>query len=75
MEEKMGDSTNNVSNEFDLGNELSNLVNQKVIPQRIAEKLEKKLREKNLKISKQQLNTLVYKLRDIINDYKITYYK
>jgi archaellum component FlaD/FlaE len=70
MEERMGDSTNNVSNDYDLGNELSNLVNQKVIPQRIAEKLEKKLKEKKIKISKQQLYTLVYKLRDIINDYK-----
>ncbi len=70
MEERMGDSTNKVSNDYDIGNELSNLVNQKVIPQRIAEKLERKLKEKNLKITKQQLHTLVYKLRDIINDYK-----
>jgi len=70
MEERMGDSANKVTNDYDLGNELSNLVNQKLIPQRIAEKLEKKLREKNIKISKQQLYILVYKLRDIINDYK-----
>ena len=39
----MGDSKNKVSNDFNLGNELSALVNQKVIPSRIAEKLEKKL--------------------------------
>lgn len=70
MEENIGDSINKVSNDYNLGNELSTLVNQKVIPQRIAEKLEKKLREKNVKITKQQLYSLVYKLRDIINDYR-----
>ena len=70
MGENIGESMNKVSNNYDLGNELSTLVNQKVIPQRIAEKLEKKLREKNVKITKQQLYSLVYKLRDIINEYK-----
>jgi len=70
MGEKIGDSPNKVTNDYDLGNELSALVNQKVIPKRIAEKLEKRLKEKNIKITKQQLNILVYKLRDIINDYK-----
>lgn len=70
MGEEMGDSAKKVTNDFNLRNELSALVNQKVIPQRIAEKLEKRLMEKNLKITKQQLNTLVFKLRDIINEYK-----
>jgi flagellar protein FlaD len=72
MGEEMGDSPNKVTNDYDLGKELSALVNQKIIPQRIAEKLEKRLKEKRIKISKQQLYTLVYKLRDIINDYKKT---
>ena len=66
----MGDSTNKVSNDYDLGNELSALVNQKVIPQRIAEKLEKKLREKSVKITKQQLYNIAYTIRDIISDYR-----
>ena len=69
MNNKMGDSKEKVTEKFDLENELSALVAQKVIPSRIAEKLQKKLKERNLEITKEQLHTLVYKIRDAINDY------
>ena len=69
MGNKKGDSKDKVSEEFDLRNELSALVAQNVIPSRIADRLETKLREKNVKISKEQLHSLAYKIRDIINNY------
>lgn len=69
MGDKKGDSKDKVSDEFDLGNELSALVAKNIIPSRIAERLEKKLKEKNVEINKEQLHTLAYKLRDIINEY------
>jgi archaellum component FlaD/FlaE len=43
-------------------------VSQKVIPQKIAVKLEQKLREKNVRLTRQQLHILVYKIRDAISD-------
>jgi len=65
----MGDSEENkkeVSEEFDIDSELSALVEDKVIPSRIAEKLGKKLKEQNVKISKDQLKTLVNKINTIM---------
>ena len=72
MVEEKGDSKNQVLDEEELKNELSALVNQKIIPLKIAEKLEKKLEEKNVKITKEQLNTLANKIRDILKDYQKT---
>ena len=69
MVDKKGDSKNSVSEGFDIGNELSALVDQNIIPSRIADKLEKKLKEKNAKINKEQLHALAYKIRDFIDDY------
>ena len=69
MKNKMGDSNNKVTGDFDIKNELSTLVAKNLIPSRIAEKLEKKLKEKNVKITKEQLHSITYKIRDIINDY------
>ena len=69
MKNKKGDSKNKISEDFDLGNELSTLVAKNVIPSRITEKLEKKLKEKNVEITREQLHTLAYKIRDVINDY------
>ena len=68
MRDKKGDSKNKASEECDLEKELSTLVYKKVIPSKIAEKLEKKLKEKNVKLSKEQLHALVYKIREVIND-------
>lgn len=70
MDENIGDRNNQVSHDYDLKNELSILVKQKVIPQRVAEKLERKLKEKNIKISKQQLYNLANEIKNIINIYR-----
>jgi len=66
----MGDSEEEskkkISEEFDIDSELSALVEKKVIPSRIAEKLGQKLKEKNVKITKDQLNTLIQKISTIM---------
>ena len=72
MVDKKEDSKNQVLEEGDLKNELSALVDQKIISLRIAEKLENKLKEKKVKINKEQLNTLAYKIRDVLKDYTKT---
>ena len=72
MTDKMGDSKRQFSNDFDLEKELSALVAQKVIPAKVADKLANKLKEKNAKINKEQLQTLTYKLRDVLNEYAKT---
>jgi len=64
-----GDSKTDVSEEFDLKSELSALVAKNVIPSRIADRLEKKLTDANVKITKNQLHTLAYKIRDAITGY------
>jgi len=56
--------------EFDLQLELSSLVADQVIPQSIAEKLEKKLVEKQVDITKEQLYTLAEKIHNLIQTYK-----
>lgn len=72
MSNKMGDSKKQFSNDFNLEKELSTLVAQKVIPQKVADKLAHKLKDKNAKINREQLQTITYKLRDIINEYAKT---
>ena len=69
MGDKKGDSKNKDSDEFDIENELSALVAKNVIPLKIAEKLGAKLKEKDIKINKEQLHNLAYKIRDVINEY------
>lgn len=69
MEEKEGDWKKNISNEFDLKSELSALVEKRVIPSRIANRLDQKLKEKNVKITKEQLNTLAEKIENILKNY------
>jgi len=66
MRGKTGDSTNKNSEFCDLNRELSTLVSQRVIPKKIADKLEQKLNQKNVKLTKEQLHALVYKIRDTI---------
>ena len=72
MTDKMGDSKRQFSNDFDLEKELSALVAQKVIPAKVADKLANKLKDKNAKINREQLQTLTYKLRDVLNEYAKT---
>ena len=69
MKDKMGDSKNKVAEEFDVKKELSYLVDRNIIPLRIADKIEQKLKEKNVKINKQQLHTIVLKIRDALENY------
>ena len=52
-----------------LKNELSTLVAKGYIPKKIADRLEVKLIEKNVKINKQQLHLIVNKIREFINNY------
>ena len=68
MEESEGDSKRRISNNFDLKTELSALVENKVISSKIADKLEQKLIEKEIKLDKDQLNALVQKIKETIMD-------
>jgi len=52
---------------FDLGTELSSLVINNILPPKIAEKLEKRLKEKQVNINKEQLHMLAQKIRSILD--------
>ena len=69
MEKNEGDSKSKISDDFDLENELSALVAENVIPKRIADRLEQKLKEKQVKINKEQLNKLAEKIKNVIQTY------
>ena len=69
MEESSEDSKNKVSEEFELKSELSALVAKNVIPERVAEKLEQKLKESRVKISKEELDLLASKIREVMHTY------
>jgi len=56
--------------DFDLQLELSSLVADQIIPQSIAEKLEKKIVEKQVDITKDQLHALAEKIHSFIQIYK-----
>ena len=59
MEKGEGDSKKSITNSFDLKTELSALVENKVISQKIAEKLEQKISKKKTKLDKDNLKILV----------------
>ena len=65
----MGDSKSKISEEFDLKSELSALVANNVIPKKVAEKLEQKLKESQVKIGKEDLNLLASKIREVMHTY------
>ena len=69
MEESSEDSKNKISEEFELKSELSALVAKNVIPKKIAEKLEQKLIESRIKISKEDLDLLASKIREVMHTY------
>jgi len=69
MENIEVDSKTIISDRFDLNGELSALVEKNVISKRIANRLEKKLNEKQVKISREQLQILVKKIKEIIRTY------
>jgi flagellar protein FlaD len=59
-----------ISGGFDIGSELSALVANNKISSRIANRLEHKLKEKDIKITKEQLKTLVDKIQNLIRTYR-----
>jgi len=66
----MVDSQEKNSEKFSLECELSALVENNVISKRIADRLQKKLIEKQVKISKEQLYIIVKKISEIIKAYR-----
>jgi archaellum component FlaD/FlaE len=69
----MGDSKTEKGNysNFDIGSELSTLVAKNILPKRIADKLEWKLKEKNINLTKEQFYTLVEKIASFLKDYDV----
>ena len=72
MINKKGDSANTNSEEVDIKEELSTLVEEKVIPKKIADKLGDKLEEKQVNLTKEQLRLLATKINELIENYKKT---
>jgi len=66
------ETDSNISEEFDLNTELSILVSNNVIPSRLAERLENKLKDKKIKITKEQFQSLIDKIREAIANYAKT---
>ncbi len=65
----MGDSGKIKRNEaYDLDSELSTLVNNNMLNPRIAEKLNTKLKQKNVNLTKNQLHMLVNKINEIMGN-------
>jgi flagellar protein FlaD len=69
MDMREEDRKKSISNNFNLKTELSNLVEKKIIPSKIAEKLQQKLEEKNIKLDEQQLYNLIDRIKDIMIRY------
>ena len=69
MVEKEEDGDKKVLQDFELSSELSALVENNIIPKKIANRLEVRLIEKKVKITKSQLNRLAEKIKDIVRDY------
>jgi archaellum component FlaD/FlaE len=69
---KMSDAESNEEeflDDFELGNELSEIVAKNLLPSRITDRIKEKLKEKNVKIGKQQLYSLVEKIRGVMLTY------
>ena len=72
MVENEGDSKNKNSDDFDISDKLSTLVDENILPSRVAKRLQQKLIEKNVKINEDQLQMIVDKIRDIMRTYAKT---
>ncbi len=70
MSEESKEGVEPNAEDFDLQLELSSLVADQTIPQSIAEKLEKKLVEKQVEITKDQLHKLAEKIHSLIISYQ-----
>jgi len=66
----VGSEEKNTNQEYDMDRELSTLVENNIIPSKLAEKLSQKLRQKNVKLTKNQLYLLVNKINEIMTGYK-----
>ncbi len=66
---KTEESKQENSKAFNLDEELSSYVDKKVIPSRVADKLKQKINEKNIDINKDQLEKLVSKIHNVLNNY------
>ena len=69
MGEKNNKSGDRFHYNFDYRKELKSLVNKKGLPEKIAYKLIEKLDEKNVKLTKNQLNLLVNKVEKVLKEY------
>jgi flagellar protein FlaD len=67
MGENESDSEKIQTEKFDLEHELSTFAINKVLPSKIVEKLGQRLKEKQVKITKEQLHELVEKIRSVLN--------
>jgi archaeal flagellar protein FlaD len=64
-----GEEESKAQDTFDFSTELSTLVSKNVIPSKLAEKLDNKLKEKKVKITEKQFNSLIEKIQDILRSY------
>ena len=69
----MGDSKTGKGNysNFDIGKELSTLVAKNVLPKKIADKLEWKLKEKNVNLTREQFYVLIDRISSFLKDYNV----
>ncbi len=66
MGEKKGDSEK--GKYCNVNKELSDLVGKNVIPKKVASKLQEKIHERNINLTREQLHTLVNKVRELLTD-------
>jgi flagellar protein FlaD len=64
-----GEEESKAQDKFDFSTELSTLVSNNVIPSKLAEKLENKLKERKVEITEKQFNSLIEKIQDILSSY------
>ena len=69
MGNEKGEKLKQNSKDFDLNKELSTLVDERIIPQKIADKLEEKINERNIKLNKSQIRLLAIKINEFIENY------
>jgi len=58
--------------EFEIAAELNSYVDQNILPRKIAQRIGEKLKQKNIKITKEQLIKLVEKIQNTIQTYSTT---
>jgi len=74
MEEKKINDEEDGSSNFDYKKELNKLAEQRVLPSTIANKLIEKLEKKDIQLTKNQLNILIKKIRNVLETYSTKQY-